>query len=107
MIDGVEGCRISNRIMIRAKQEAQHLSRDVSALVDAIKPLLAGRPAVVQGAALADLLARWLGGHIGADPEHTAKLHDDLLALHVVAVRELIPVNTPRPATRKPRGNGD
>lgn len=48
--------------------------------------LLAGHHPAVQGAALADLLATWLAGHSPA-------VREQLFALHVVKVRELIPVN--------------
>ena len=40
------------------------LADEVETLVRQIAPLLAGRPAVVQGAALADLTAIWLAGHL-------------------------------------------
>lgn len=62
--------------------------------IEKIRPLLAGKPAEVQGAALADLLAMWLAGHIMPDdPEGTRELRETILAGHIDAVRELIPVN--------------
>ena len=51
-----------------------------------IKPLLAGHPPEVQGAALADLLSLFIAGH------HPA-IRDEMLALHFQAVRDLIPVS--------------
>ena len=68
---------------------------DVDALVDAIRPLLAGKDPSLQGAALADLLAIYLGGY--PDPV----MREEIFAMHIDAVRELIPVNQdifwPRP----------
>ena len=67
--------------------EAQALSR-------AIMPLLAGKGASVQGAALADLLALWLAGHfIHGDPEQTKALREEILAMHIAIVRDLIEIN--------------
>jgi hypothetical protein len=51
-----------------------------------VKPLLAGHPPEVQGAVLADLLAIWLVGHAPA-------LREQMLALHIEMVRELIEPN--------------
>lgn len=56
------------------------------AIAEAIKPLLAGHHPVIQGAALADLLAIWLAGH---PPE----FRQTLLDAHIEAVRDLIPIN--------------
>lgn len=59
-----------------------------------IGPILKGHPSPLQGAALADLLAIWLAGHmIKGNPTATDRLREDILALHVEKVRELIPVN--------------
>jgi hypothetical protein len=53
-------------------------------------PLFAGKPLNVQGAALANLLALWLAGHVMADdPKATETMRNVLLDLHVGAVREL------------------
>jgi hypothetical protein len=69
-------------------------AEDVERLVAKIKPLLAGKPPELQGAALADLLAIWLAGHIApGDPARTREMREHLLAMHVDEVRELIPVN--------------
>ena len=48
--------------------------------------LLAGRSGIVQGAALADLLAMWIAGHSPA-------LREGVLQEHVKVVRKLVPVN--------------
>jgi hypothetical protein len=65
------------------------------ALVKAARPLFAGKPSEVQGAALADLLAMWLAGHLdqSGDPEETDRIRETALELHLAAVRALIPVN--------------
>ena len=67
---------------------------EVVALVHAIEPLLAGRASEVQGAALADLLAMWLAGHVlRGDPKATEAYRETVLELHLAAVRLLIPLN--------------
>ncbi len=66
----------------------------ISALVDDIKPHLAGKSAPVQGAALADLLAIWLAGHhVEGDEVATSGLRNTLLSMHVETVLQLIPIN--------------
>ena len=74
------------------------LAREVDELVERIRPalfpLLAGKHPEIQGAALADLTAIWLAGHVHpGDPEMTAGLRESLLELHITAIRKLIPVN--------------
>lgn len=54
------------------------------------EPLFAGRDPEVVGAVLADLLAMLLAGHVGED---AAALREQLLEVHIAAVRRLIPVN--------------
>jgi hypothetical protein len=66
---------------------------EVMRLIDTIRPLLAGKPAPVQGAALADLLAIWLAGHWAGNRAETARLRADLLKAHVATVRKLIHEN--------------
>jgi hypothetical protein len=64
-------------------------------LVQSIRPLLAGRSPQTQGAALADLLAIWLAGHVvEGNPAETDTLRDELLEAHIEAVRRLIPINS-------------
>jgi hypothetical protein len=66
----------------------------VDKLVKAIVPLLKGKSVQVQGAALADLLAIWLAGHVNrADPDDSASVREEMLELHLKAVRALIPIN--------------
>ena len=76
----------------------------VEALVKNICTQFAGKPAPVQGAALADLLAIWLAGHVVAaddriDRPATDKLRKDVLAHHLDKVRELLWVNAQRMGT--------
>ena len=66
---------------------------DVMALIAAISPLLAGHHPSAQGAALADLLATWLAGHVADTLENSEALRRELLDLHVEKVRELVPIN--------------
>lgn len=66
----------------------------VDPIVDQIRPLLAGQPAELVGAVLADLLAIWLAGHIiPDDPAETNALREALLDFHIRLVRRLIPVH--------------
>jgi hypothetical protein len=66
--------------------------QEVEALVTAVRPLFAGKPPEVQGAALADLLALWIAGHVAHDPADKA-FREELLELHLKTVRALIPIN--------------
>ena len=60
------------------------------ALLDRIKPLLAGEPAELQGAVIADLAAIWLAGHrVAGDRAEGDAMREELLALHTEHVREL------------------
>jgi hypothetical protein len=55
---------------------------------------LAGKPAQVQGAVLADLLAMWLAGHVfRVSCDATRTLRQELLQMHLKTVRQLIPEN--------------
>jgi hypothetical protein len=64
------------------------------AIVAQVRPLLAGKPAEIQGGVLADCLALWLAGHqIEGDEKATATLRANLLALHMGAVQALTIVN--------------
>ena len=67
---------------------------EVMELVRAIRPLLSGRAAEVQGATLADLLAMWLAGHVNAnDPEDSDRIREQALQMHIEAVKGLIDIN--------------
>jgi hypothetical protein len=69
-------------------------ANEVFALVSAIRPLLSGKPAQVQGAVLADLLAMWLAGHVHlGDPEATKRARELMLEMHIVGVKALIDIN--------------
>jgi hemerythrin len=72
---------------------AHHEARRAQELVEAIKPILAGEAPHIQGAALADLLAMWLAGHVAVgDPEASQAMRETLLTAHIEAVRDLVPV---------------
>jgi hypothetical protein len=69
-------------------------TREITRVVEQIKPLLAGRPPEMQGAILADLLAIWLAGHhVEGDEDATRKLRAEMLAMHCTEVRQLTMVN--------------
>jgi hypothetical protein len=63
-------------------------------LVNAISPYLAGEPPGIIGSVLVDLTATWLAGHVvhDQDPMATRDLREELLAMHVAAVRALLPI---------------
>ena len=65
----------------------------VGPLVEAIRPILAGKPPPIQSAVLADLLAMWLAGHGLGNGDESEQLREELLEGHVELVRQLIPVN--------------
>lgn len=68
-------------------------AEEVESVVKQIRPLLAGHPAELQGAILADLLATWLAGHIVLNNKTaTQKMRTGLLTLHLSSVRDLIPL---------------
>jgi hypothetical protein len=47
----------------RAAQLAKEMSATTDQIIDEIRPLLAGRSPMTQGAIVAELCAIWLGGH--------------------------------------------
>jgi hypothetical protein len=68
--------------------------KQVQFIVKAASALLQGKPPQVQGAALADLLAMWLAGHlILGDPKKTKRLREGMIAEHMKTVRDLIEIN--------------
>ena len=67
---------------------------EVKTLVDRISPILHGQHRQVQGAVLADLLARWLAGHCVPDDRFkTILVRGRILHQHVKIVRDLTKVN--------------
>ena len=56
-------------------------------LVSGCRRVLAGEHPIMQGTALAELLALWLAGH-----QVEAQVHEELLAAHMDAVRALLPL---------------
>jgi hypothetical protein len=76
--------------MSSLKQDA----KEVFALTSAVRPLFEGKSAQVQGAVLADLLAMWLAGHVQrGDPRATKAMREQVLEMHLVAVRALVDIN--------------
>ena len=69
-------------------------AKEVDALVRTLAKQLVGKPAQVQGAVLADLLAMWLAGHVmRGDPKATEAMREEALDMHLKAVRALIDIN--------------
>ena len=68
--------------------------RQVAELIADARPVFAGRPAAIQGGALADLTAMWLAGHVmSGDRAGTIKLRQEILANHITMIRKLIEIN--------------
>jgi hypothetical protein len=66
------------------------IGEQADALLDRISPILAGQPAEVQGAVIADLAAMWLAGHRDARGRAAGdRFRDRLLHLHAEHVRDL------------------
>jgi hypothetical protein len=65
--------------------EIERMAREASSISAQIEPLLHGRGPELQGAVLADLLAMFIAGH------HPG-LREEILQMHIGAVRGLIPV---------------
>jgi len=66
---------------------------DVEEVSQQIYDLLSGRGAAVQGAVCADLLSRWLAGHVVPGNEKaTAEAREEILEAHIRTVRKLIPI---------------
>jgi hypothetical protein len=78
---------------------------DVDEIVEAVRPILAGNPPQIVGAALADLLAIFLASHIvPGRAEATDRIRKELLATHLDTVRALIPVNEAAIMLGRPAG---
>jgi hypothetical protein len=68
--------------------------KEVEFIVKGASALLEGRPPQVQSAALADLLAMWLAGHlILGDPKATKRLREELLKGHLTTMWRLVDVH--------------
>ena len=69
-------------------------AKEVEPLVRTLAKQLVGKDVDVQGAALADLLAMWLAGHINTDnPDDSDAIRETMLEMHLVAVKALVPIN--------------
>lgn len=70
----------------------QFPEEEIEATVERIRPLLAGKPAPIQGAVLADLLAMWIHGHWlqGASADEQFKVWGELLDMHIDKVTDLL-----------------
>jgi hypothetical protein len=76
------------------RREQKQRTDAVWRLVRAVTPHFRGKAPEVQGAALADLLATWLAGHVVPGSEaDTEASREAVLQLHLDAVRRLIPLN--------------
>ncbi len=74
------------------KSEMRETTREVFELGKAVSEKLAGnRPEIVM-MVLADMVALWLAGHLGPEPDLT-EFRKETLAKFVAAVERLIPIN--------------
>lgn len=63
-------------------------------LAERVRPVLAGNPPDIIGAALADLVAMWIAGHFDTRGAiETAKHREQLIGQWLDTVRQLIEVN--------------
>jgi hypothetical protein len=69
----------------------------VKMLTDRISPILHGHDPKIQGAVLAELLAKWLAGHVvPGDRVQTILLRGRLFREHMKIVRDLTKLNAMR-----------
>jgi hypothetical protein len=69
----------------------QAFAAESDAIVEQIKPLLAGKGSVIQGLVLAELAAVWVAGHVvEGDPEATRALQAEMLKIHQQTVTLLV-----------------
>ena len=74
--------------------DIEEMATEVRQLVLEASKVLAGADPAVAGAALADLCAMWLAGHMdGRGPDASAHLRARLLRMHIRKIRQLVPVN--------------
>jgi hypothetical protein len=75
----------------------QDAEKDADLALDLVQECsrhFAGKPSDVQGAALADLLALWLAGHvIVGNPRATERLRRKMLDMHLKTMWDLVPIN--------------
>lgn len=78
------------------------LGEEALAIVEQIKPLLAGKRPVLQSVVLAECLALLLAGHwIPGEPDETTTMRAVFLEAHVTLVLELTKVNANMMGTDK------
>ena len=72
---------------------ANREARAAAKLAKRCYPIFAGQEAEIQGAALADLVARHLAGHVAiGDEEATEAMRAFLLEAFIIAVKQLVPI---------------
>jgi hypothetical protein len=76
------------------------------AIVEQVRPILAGHSPEVVGAALADLFATLLAGHFDdRGPAETAELREEIMASWIETARKLIAPNEQMILARHRRGS--
>jgi len=74
----------------------------VTELVERARPVFAKQDSAAVGAALADLTAIWLAGHVvRGEPAETDRLRETLLRLHVDMISRLTAVNAEEMGTKQ------
>ena len=81
--------------MIRRNFDTKAQAEEAMTLSREIQPMLKGRTAEVQGAALADLLAIFIAGH---HPD----LREEILRWHIKITRSLIPASVKQIREQQP-----
>jgi hypothetical protein len=76
-------------------EDVDAAATEAEAIVEQVRPLLAGHDPGVQGAALADLLATWLAGFQMPDgpPKKLQAFRRNMLKMHIEQVWQLVPIN--------------
>jgi hypothetical protein len=69
--------------------EVQAMVEEIDRIANSIRPMLAGKPAEVQGGVLGELVSMYLAGHYQGGQE----IMDLVLTSHVDLVRKLTPHN--------------
>jgi hypothetical protein len=77
------------------------LGKEADAVIEQIRPLLAGHGPMVQSVVLSDLVSAWIAGHLAhkhgeVDAPETKRLREDILTHFAELIRQLIPMHHAR-----------
>ena len=77
------------------------LGREADAVVEQIRPFLAGHRPIAQSVILADLTSAWIAGHLAhsageINAPETRRMREDILMHFIELIRQLIPMHHAR-----------